>query len=193
MSRDLDKLTPTFRDKVDTALACCMKRGILMRPFYTERTPWEQARIWRATRSTEEVMRAIGTLKANGASYLGSVVEMVGPQSLPPSGRGHLTNALPGLSWHQWDEAVDCFWLLDGQAIWSTKKEVAVVPGEIAINGYHVYTDEAHQAGLLSAGLSWGWDWPHTQLRVVGSPRDVYSWKEIDGTMLEKFGTTEVS
>lgn len=192
MSRDVDTLVGALKEKAELVLATCEERGIIMRPFFTERTPWEQARIWRSTRSSQEVLQARERLVANGAVHIASVLDMVGPQYSPPSARGHLTNALPGLSWHQWGEALDCFWLLDGQAIWSTKREVILSDG-MKSNGYLVYADEAIQAGLLSAGLSWGWDWPHVQLRAYGSPHDVFSWKEIDSAMLDKFGTIEAS
>ncbi len=192
MSRDMNTLDGMFREKVESVLNACKKRGIVMRPFFTERTPWEQARIWRSTRSSSEIFQARERLIANGTVYLASVLDMVGPQYSPPSGRNHLTNALPGLSWHQWGEALDCYWLLDGQAIWSTKREITLRDGSKS-NGYLVYADEAVQASLLSAGLSWGWDWPHVQLSMLGSPRDMYTWKDIDDIMLDKFGTTEVS
>jgi len=192
MSRDMDALVPVFREKTEAVLASCEKQGVTMKPFFTERSPWEQARIYRSTRATAEILQAADRLKANRAPYLASVLTEVGPQSSPPSARGHLTNALPGLSWHQWGEALDCFWLLNGLAEWSVKRQVAISHDHLA-NGYFVYADEAIQAGLLSAGLSWGWDWPHVQLRPHGSPHGVYSWEEIDAQMLEKFGTTEVS
>ncbi len=196
MSRDLNDLVSRFRRKADLTLAACKGQGITMRPFFTRRSPWEQARIWRSTRSSYEVLQAVERLKANGAPYLASVLVEVGPQYSPPSARGHLTNALPGESWHQWDEALDCFWLLDNQAIWSTKREVEVtIAGGMKhqVNGYAVYATEAVQAGLLSAGMSWGWDWPHIQLRPEGSPHDVYLWSEINKWVCDKYGATEVS
>ncbi len=192
MSRDMDTLVPGFREKAGAVLTSCEKQGVVMRPFFTVRNPWEQARIYRSTRATSEILQAADRLKANRAPYLASVLIEVGPQSSPPSARGHLTNALPGLSWHQWGEALDCFWLLNNQAEWSIKRVVSI-NGEPEINGYFVYADEAVQAGLLSAGLSWGWDWPHVQLRPHGSPHDVYPWTEIDAKMREKFGASEVS
>jgi len=163
-----------------------------MRQFYTQRTPWQQARIWRSTRSTNEVVQATERLKANKAPFLAQIVLEVGPQYSPPSARGHLTNALPGVSWHQWDEALDCFWLLHGKAEWSIKKEVELSTSLLG-NGYQVYADETLELGLFSAGLGWGWDWPHVQLRNTASPLNEYSWQQIDHEMLEKFGETEVS
>lgn len=192
MSRNMDVLESEFRDKVDSVLVTCGRQGVSMRPFFTERTPWAQARIWRSTRSTHEVTRAAERLKVNRAPYLAEVLYSVGPQFSPPSTGRHLTYALPGLSWHQWGEALDCFWLLNNQAEWSAKKVVDVGDGQ-SINGYFLYADEAVQAGLLSAGVSWGWDWPHVQLRSFSSPRDVFSWESVDRQMLAKFGTTEVS
>lgn len=192
MSRDLEKLDSDFKTKVTGLLNACAVRGVTMRPFYTERSPWMQARIWRSTRSTNEVLAATERLKANRAPYLASVVLGVGPQYSPPSARGHLTNALPGVSWHQWGEAIDCFWLVQGRAEWSVKT-IQPLTNNIEGNGYQVYADEALELGLLSAGLAWGWDWPHVQLRNSSSPLSLYSWEQIDRAMLRKFGETEVS
>jgi hypothetical protein len=81
---------------------------------------------------------------------------------------------------------------LNNQAEWSIKKEVDTGNGW-EINGYFVYADETVQAGLLSAGLSWGRDWPHIQLRPEGSPLGLHSWEDINSQMLDKFGAIEVS
>ncbi|KKM24959.1 hypothetical protein LCGC14_1599810 [marine sediment metagenome] len=191
MSRDLDTLVPEFRGKVDLVLASCEEQGITMRPFFTERTPWAQARIYRSTRGTGEIVRTANRMRASGAPYLAGILEGVGPQYSPPSSRGHLTNAAPGLSWHQWGMAVDCFWLLDGAAIWSIKH--TIIRDDLSINGYFIYGDEAVSNALLSAGMAWGWDWPHIQLTPDGSPHDVYAWRDLDSQMRNKFGTTEVS
>ncbi len=192
MSRDLQKLAPVFREKVEVLLANCRAQGIQMRPFFTERTPWEQARIYRSTRGTGEIARMANRVRASGAPYLAGVLEGVGPQFSPPGSQGHLTNAPPGLSWHQWGMAVDCFWLLGDTAIWSIKHTTTLLEQE-DVNGYLVYGDEAIQLGLLSAGISWGWDWPHVQMTSHGSPKDQYAWHDVDAQMRDKFGTTEVS
>lgn len=192
MSRDLDRLESDFKVQVVKLLNACALRGVVMRQYYTERSPWMQARIWRSTRSTGEIIQTTERLKSNRAPYLAKVILEVGPQYSPPSARGHLTNALPGVSWHQWGQAIDCFWLYQGRAEWSVKT-VGELTDKTTGNGYQIYADEALELNLLSAGLSWGWDWPHVQLRPQGSPHDVYPWGEINDAMLLKFGTTEVS
>ncbi len=192
MSRDLKKLDGDFETKVISLLNACAVRGVSMRAFYTERSPWSQARIWRSTRSANEILQAVQRLKTNRALFIAEVVLEVGPQYSPPSARGHLTNALPGVSWHQWGEAIDCFWLYQGRAEWSVKTQHPLT-GNKEGNGYQVYADEALELGLLSAGLAWGWDWMHVQARNSSSPLSQFSWEQIDGTMRQKFGEIEVS
>ena len=193
MSISLDGLVPTFKSQVDVLIAACAARGVEMRPYYGRRSPWEQARIWRSTRATGEITDRIERLKSNSAPFLGKVILEVGPQSAPPGARGHLTNAAPGNSWHQWGEAVDCFWCYNDVAQWST---VATQPllGNAQGNGYLVYADEATKLGLLSGGAAWGWDYPHVQLRLENSPRSMhFTWSKIDTIMRQRFGETEVS
>ena len=52
-------------------------------------------------------------MKDEGAPWLANVLAEVGPQH-----GAHVTNALPGKSAHQYRLAVDCFWLLNGEAEW---------------------------------------------------------------------------
>jgi hypothetical protein len=94
-----------------------------------------------------------------------------------------VTGALPGTGWHQWGEAVDCFWALDGRAEWSTSR---LVDG---VNGYRFYADKAKVLGLTAGGF---WrtlkDWPHVQLRSAASPVAAgMTLAEIDGVMRERF------
>ena len=193
MSISLDGLVPTFRSQVDVLLHACARRGVEMRPFYAVRSPWEQARIWRSTRATGEITDRVERLKFNGAAFLGEVLLEVGPQSAPPGARGHLTSAAPGNSWHQWGEALDCFWCYNDKAIWSTVA-TEQLGNDVEGNGYQVYAEEAIELGLLSAGAAWGWDYVHVQLRPESSPRksDI-AWSKIDTIMRQRFGETEVS
>ena len=177
MGIDTTALTPEFNIKLTELLVACQGQGVEMRPYFGIRTPFEQAKLWRQSRTREEVNQKIAELKDKGAPFLAHCLESVGPQNGP-----HVTNALPGLSWHQWGEAVDCFWVVAGQAEWSTAKQVN------ARNGYRVYADQAVQLGLDAGGL---WrslkDWPHVQLRKAGSPAKLYSLVDIDKAMQEKF------
>ena len=93
-----------------------------------------------------------------------------------------MTNAIPGLSWHQWGEAVDCFWLLDNKAEWSTRKQVN------GVNGYANYAATASAMGLNAGGF-WSSlkDWPHVQLRKESHPGKIYSLQEINNEMEKHF------
>lgn len=177
-SRSIDDLVPQLRARVIALLQNCRLRGIEMRPYETVRTPQEQGKIWRQSRTREQVQRKIHELRNAGAPFLAFCIESVGPQS----GR-HVTNAVPGLSWHQWGEALDCFWVVDGEAEWSTTVTIN------GLNGYKVYAEEADRLDLTAGGL---WpnfkDWPHVQLRVEGSPARLFNLEQIDRIMEERFG-----
>jgi len=181
MAVSLTDLDDDFAKKVTQLLAATKARGVEMRPYTAVRTPIEQAKLWRQSRSTEEITERIARLKKDGAPFLAKVLEDAGPQH-----GGHVTNALPGFSWHQWAEAVDCFWLLDGRAEWSTTKT------EMGLNGYQVYAEEAKKLGLEAGGY---WtslkDWPHVQLRSAPSPAYAYTLPQIDAEMKARFDTTD--
>lgn len=178
MSRDMSLLIEEFHGAVDLVLHRCKKQSsIIMTPFFTLRTPEEQAKIWRSTRATSAIEATIQHLRKKGADYLADVLESVGPQPGTVGGP-HKTNALPGMSWHQYGEAVDCYWNVNGKAIWSSKLNV----GEI--NGYRIYLQEAEAAGL-KAGGRWG-DWPHIQYRQEEVP-EVYTLDKVNSMMKERF------
>ena len=177
MSRDLNDLVPEFRSQVEELLNLCDQSGYTMRQFFTLRTPFEQGILWRQSRSSQEVQQKILELQDSGADFLAHCIDSVGPQN----GR-HVTNAIPGLSWHQWGEAVDCFWLLDGNAEWSTRKKVD------GANGYVNYAEKARSLGLTAGGFWSSFiDWPHVQMRKESNPSRVYSLHEINQQMANRF------
>src|SRR5436190_15319162 len=141
MAVDIDALMPVFKSSIDTLLGDCRARGVDMGPYFTIRTPFEQARLWRQSRSRQEIDEEIQRLRQGGADFLVHCLESVGPQHGDP-----VTNALPGYSWHQWAEAVDCFWVVAGKAEWSAQRVVG------GINGYKVYAEEAVKLGLNAGG-----------------------------------------
>jgi peptidoglycan LD-endopeptidase CwlK len=178
MPADLTLLVPAFKAQVEILLMNCKNKGIEMRPSDTVRSPFAQAKIWRQSRTTEEINKKISELKNNNAPFLAHCLESVGPQKGDP-----VTNAIPGLSWHQWGEAVDCFWVVNNKAVWDLE---TVVNG---LNGFMVYANEAKKLGL-DAGLFWSnfKDSPHVQLRKASNPTKVFSLQEIDQTMQQRFG-----
>ena len=178
MAADLDLLVPQFKARVLALLARCRDRGVEMRPYNGLRSPLEQARLWRQSRSIEEIERRSAELQAQGAQFLAGCLRRAGAQH-----GDHVTDASPGLSWHQWGEAVDCFWLVDAQAEWSSRR---LVDGR---NGYRIYADEAQALGLHPAG-HWKTfkDWPHVQRLADASPLSTMSLVEIDAAMERCFG-----
>lgn len=178
MAVTLDALVAGFRGSVETLIENCRLRGVEMRPHSAVRAPLEQARLWRQSRAREEIAAKIASFRTDGADFLAFCIESAGPQH-----GDHVTNSPPGFSWHQWGEAVDCFWVVDGKAEWSTVKKIN------GLNGYQVFADEAEALGL-TAGGHWARfkDWPHAQLRVAGSPTKVMTIQDIDAEMRARFG-----
>ena len=178
MAANLDLVLPELKQKVEQLLLRCAARGLEIRPNAGLRDPFEQARLWRQSRSIEEIKAKIQEFKAAGADFLAHCIDSVGPQHGDP-----VTGAPPGYSWHQWGEAVDCFWLLNGKAEWSTTKKVG------GLNAYKVYADEAERVGLVAGG-HWTTlkDWPHVQLRPDASPAKTLSLANVNAAMKARFG-----
>jgi peptidoglycan LD-endopeptidase CwlK len=176
-NKHLEHLIPAFKEKLEQLMWNCLERKVEMRPYAGVRSPLAQARYWRQSRSEEEVYNKIRELEEQGAPFLASCIERAGPQE----GR-KVTNAIPGLSWHQWGEAADLFWQVDNKAIWDTELLIADV------NGYQVYAEEAKRL-QLDAGMYWkGFPDPvHVQLRAVNSPLDIYTIQYIDEFMMSCF------
>jgi len=146
------------------------------RPFYTERDVFEQAKLWRQSRSSVEVRKAADRLVHEGAEFLAKVLINAGPQH----GRW-ATNALPGQSWHNWGEALDCFLMSPEQrAIWASKHP-----------GYQRYAEVAKELGLVAGHFWRRKDSVHVQYRVDGV-RASRTWPEIDEAMKERYENTEV-
>jgi len=177
MAVDLAALKPEFRSRVRTLLEACGARDVEMRPYGAIRSPFQQARLWRQSRAREEILAQIKAFREAGAPFLAHCLASVGPQY----GK-HVTNALPGFSWHQWAEAVDCFWVVDGKAEWSTTRAVG------GVNGYRVYAEEAERLDLTAGGLWTSFrDWPHVQARPDAHPGAAYSLSRIDAEMKRRF------
>lgn len=178
MAANLEKLQADLKEKVKHLIEHCRNRGIEMRPYNGLRDPFVQARLWRQSRSIEEITKAIALLESKKAPFLANCLKLVGAQY-----GDHVTDAMPGFSWHQWGEAVDCFWIVAGKAEWSTKKLVN------GLNGYKVYAEEAKALNLTAGGLWTNFkDWPHIQLRKADSALSIMSYQEIDDEMKAKFG-----
>ena len=168
----LEPLDPKFKNTCDNLFRNCLKQGCTVLPFYGVRDVKTQAALWRQSRPVDEIMITIHRLKREGAPFLASIMEVVGPQE----GRW-ATNCLPGQSWHQWGLAVDCYVVGEnGKSVWSSKHP-----------SYRIYADEAQKLGLTSGYYWTRQDAVHVQA-VAEGVRAVYTWPEIDRAMKEKFG-----
>ena len=174
----LEKLVDGFQQKVIQMIANCKNRGIIMQPYFTLRDPFTQAKLWRQSRTAFEVEKKIEELKNQNVFFLAYCLESVGKQY-----GAHVTNAIPGLSWHQWGEAVDSVWVVNNKSEWSTEKTVN------GLNGYMVYADEAKKLGLDS-GFYWTKfkDSPHVQFRKAANPLIELTLQQIDEEMQKRFG-----
>lgn len=177
MTIDLDELVPEFRAAVGKLLSACEDEGVFMEPYLGSRNPLEQARLWCQSRTPRQINQEIKNLRSMGADFLALCIEWAGEQDGPL-----VTNAIPGLSWRQWGEAIDCVWIVDRREEWSNNIQVN------GLNGYRIY---AQQAAIL--GLTYDEDpkrrngYGHVRLRSLSSPLQVYSLEEINEAMKERF------
>lgn len=179
MSRELSLLRDDFESKVRRVIRVVqVEDGFTMRPFFTRRSPWEQARLWRQSRGTKEIHEAVKRLEREGAPFLAKVLLEVGGQH----GRW-ATNALPGQSWHQWGEAVDCFALVEGRAVWSRRHPAYKAYAERAVNeglhaGYYWRRPDAVHLQLGSGSVRGRWSWPEIDaiMRYFGEEEDSAAW-----------------
>ena len=145
--------TYVFQGKLNVLLENCKARGVCMKPYYTYRQPLYQAELWVSSRTIAEVNDKILKLRVRGYDAIADLLEQVNTKDTQGPWK---TNAVPGKSWHQYNQAVDCYWVVDDKAEWSPKKLIN------GVNGYHVYREEAIKLGLHIATKT---DWVHIQLQ----------------------------
>lgn len=168
MSIDITTLCSDFSPKVSQLLDLCKKQDVIMIPYYGIRTLQDQAKLWRQSRHREEINTQIANLRSKQCDYLADVIESVG---IVPMGKW-ATNAIPGLSWHNWGQAVDCFAFIDGKASWDTKD-------------YGLYGRMANYVGLKWGGNFSKSDPGHVQYNAK-EVLDIYSIKYVNDYWKEK-------
>lgn len=168
MSRDLSDLKPRFLTLFNRVKKACASKGYDIRPYCTIRDPWEQAKLYRQSRTWQEIKDMIDNLERNGAPFLAEILLNVGPQF----GKW-ITNAPPGFSWHQFGEACDIYILEDGRAIWNSNYE-----------GYICYYDECINRNLTNLKVIG--DINHCQLKK-NSPPYYYKAETIDKMIKELY------
>jgi peptidoglycan L-alanyl-D-glutamate endopeptidase CwlK len=178
MSRNIDDLRREFRGQARALIGNTKDAGFQMVPYFTLRMPWEQAILWRMTRGSAEISRKIKSLREDGALYIAFVMEAVGPQYPGPGITNHVTYAVPGQSWHNWGEGMDCYLKVDGEVIWDEDH-----------HGYVVYGDCAEELGLTWGGM---WNKPNDPGHVQSPPMKPSEYfediAELSGSLERKYG-----
>ena len=153
-SRNIDDLQPAFAEKVRALVNQAGNAGLDLLVYCTYRSPEEQARLYRQSRSTDEILKMIKRLREEfGRPDLAEILKGVGPQH-----GAHVTNAAPGQSIHQYRCAIDAVPLRGGKPVWSAEEEADLRLWKLygAIARDHL-------------GLEWAGDWenfpefPHVQ------------------------------
>ena len=167
-----DTLVPDFREKVEAVLKLCSKCGYTLVPYCGARSCEEQAKLWRQGQTTKSVRHKLEWLRDEGAHFIADCIDFVGPQPTKPK----VTDAIPGLSYHQWGLAVDSVAIIEGEACWA--------PMDMSYQHYARFADELG----LDAGYYWSSrDAVHIQAQK-GRVLDSYSIQEVDEKMRERWG-----
>ena len=168
MSRDLEHLQPFLRQQIETMVDRFENdhshdHDHHLLPYCTRRSMVEQARAYRRTRRTAQVMRKADHLRDRGYHGLAAVLIDVGPVgSAADLGRKHRTKAAPGESFHQYGLAADCAPVVDGKIDWDDENPDWQIYGRIAED----------------LDLVWAGHWhsfpesPHVQVHHWGNPLD---------------------
>ncbi len=178
MSRNIDDLRRSFRPIARELISKTSGRGFAMVPYFTLRTPEQQAKLWRMTRGKTEIGNKVQSLLDDGALYIANVIESVGPQFPTDGVTGHVTKAVPGQSWHNWGEGLDCYLKIGGGIEWGEHE------------GYDAYGEVAEELGLEWGG-NWGFkDLGHVQVAPMSPLNFFDSWIDLSSALERKFGET---
>lgn len=171
VTKPVNDLNPAFRVKLDFVLRLAREAGVHLEIFWKVLSPEDQAKLWKKSRSAQEIGQAVTKLRSSGAPFLADVLEKTHTEK----GRWE-TADLPGQSWHQWGEAAAVRVVSEtGRTIWSPNHP-----------DYRVLADIAKQVSL-SSGFNWSnRDVTHLQLRPDAS-RAYYPWSQIDREMKRRW------
>ncbi len=134
-----------------------------MIPVCGYRSLVEEAKLWRQSRSTAEILEKIAQLKSDNCDYLAGILESVGPCNGPWA-----TNTIPGLSWHNWRQAIDFAWEDKGFIDWNGDSDA-----------YKTLADEAIKLGLTPGYYFHKRDAGHIQFNAKEVP-EVYTLQDVN-------------
>lgn len=175
MSFDITQLNSALTIKLTNLIQNCSNHGYTFVPYFGLRTLQQQAIMWRQSRTNAVIQQQLLDWRSLGACYLADILDGVGQQNGPM-----VTNALPGFSWHNWGEAVDCYLEIDGKPCWDGDNP-----------GYKVYAEEAVKLGLTAGYYFKSFKDPgHIQLRSQEIPK-IYSLQEVNDNFKKKYENLE--
>lgn len=152
--------------------------GKELRVYCTDRTPEEQAGLFRQGRSGFLIDRKISAMIQQGFSRLAKILHDCPPQFQ----RQIVTEASPGESWHNWGAAFDAVPIYKNHCEWDQLE-----------NGFYLpfFKDACQRIGLYW-GESFG-DSPHFQLYPNGNALQYWldqgkTPAEIESMLLDKWG-----
>jgi peptidoglycan L-alanyl-D-glutamate endopeptidase CwlK len=105
MTFDFSLIDPTFSALLQQLIGNMNVLGHEVKPYYGLRTLTSQAKLYRQSRSTADILAIINQLNDQDCNYIADILISVGQQPTKP----WATNALPGESYHMWGLAADMF------------------------------------------------------------------------------------
>ena len=171
-SRNIEDLAPDVQVAANLIVGGCANEDVDILIYCTLRPLEEQARLYRQSRSWEEIKHKIEKFRARGLGFLADILEQAGPWHGPKR-----TNAAPGESWHGYAEGFDGVPMIGGKPAWNFND----APFEWTVYG----------AMVREAGLNWSGDWKkfkeiaHAQKRHGSNPLKEYSPDKIKEMLIE--------
>lgn len=169
---EFESLDKKFHDKLYAFIDKCQALDIVLSFDKGFVHPTEQAKLWKQSRSDSQIDEKIAELDAAGASFL---VKLLSEASPKPG--VHMTDDLPGCTWHNWGQAYiytvlgeDGRDLIPTSSVYQKTAEIAKSVG--LTSGYYL---KPKQPYLI-------------QLSVYKSPNAEYSIKEISKEMERLYG-----
>lgn len=169
---EFESLDKKFHDKLYAFIDKCQELDIVLSFDKGFVHPKEQASLWKQSRSDSQIDTQIAELDAAGASFLVKLLSDVSPKP-----GVHMTDELPGYSWHNWGQAY-IYTVLgeDGRDLMPTS------------NVYQKTAEIAKGVGLM-AGYYLRPKQPYlVQLSTCKSPSGEYSAQEISKEMERLYG-----
>ncbi len=169
---EFDNLDKKFHQLLYAFIDQCTLNGIALSFDVGFVHPKQQAVLWRQSRSDSQIDDQINALDQEEAPYLAYLLRSV--RAKPGV---HVTDELPGFSWHNWGQAYT-FSVLgeDGRDVPDNSnlyKKVAEIAK--AINLESGYYFRPKKVGLV-------------QLNAAKAPSSIYSLKEINHEMGKRYG-----